>query len=123
MTDTILLLSILLSLIVISLCISGHCYHLRFQGSDKPNFSSAWKSFINILDLYTDIIFCVYLYLYFTEDYFWGIIVTFFIVLSHLISNIIGIYHTKKWKKIGNLYIIKYNVLMTIMDIFGRFCT
>ena len=100
----------------VSLVCCGACYHMRFNGSDMPRFSSIFKGFANILDLYTDIAFAIYLFS--TKHYAMDLAISaiFFITLSHIVSNILGIYYVWKWKKSGNLYIQSYGLLIIVLN-------
>ena len=101
----------------ISLVCCGACYQMRFRGSDMPRFSSIFKGFANILDLYTDFAFAIYLFS--EENYAMDLAISaiFFLVLSHIASNVLGIYYVLKWKKSGNIYISTYGLLIIILNI------
>lgn len=96
-------------------------YHRRRRGSDSPEYISILKCFINIADLYTDIIFCIMLYSTNNgpELYIPAIIFT---ALPHVMSIFMGMYHIHQWRKKRLPYIKRYDNLVISMTVLGMLC-
>ena len=105
---------ILLPLILI--CVAA-VYNSKFDGSDAPYYMSIWTGFINIADLYTDIVFAICLYWH--ER--WRLLTYAIICLSisHCISNIVGIYYIKKWQRQQVIYFMEFSPLVIIFNLLG----
>ena len=103
----------------ISLVCCAACYSMRFIGSDLPKFCSIFKGFANILDLYTDIAFTFYLFTTANHAKKLAIAAILFLGLSHIVSNVIGIYYVSTWQKSGNIYISQYGLMVIGINIIG----
>ena len=108
----------LLLLIPIVVIIVGLIYHRRRRGSDSPEYISILKCFINIADLYTDIIFCIMLYSINNEANLY-IPAIVFTALPHVTSIVMGMYHIHQWRKKRLPYIKRYDNLVISMTVLG----
>ena len=103
-------------------------YHKKLKkGSDKPSYISLFRFLQSVSDLWTDVMFCVILYLDEKNNYlFWYCCLT--IIVPYTISCIIGIYWIHKWRLVSHInlirlsqYIKKYDWLFYVGMVFGGF--
>lgn len=106
-----------LILLPIILIIIAACYNSQFEGSDAPNYTSIWTGFTNIADFYTDIVFGISLFWHQKWELFTYACIC--LIISHSISNIVGIYYLKKWRFQQVIYFLEYSPLVIMFNLFG----
>ena len=109
----------ILLLIPILVIILGVIYHRRRRGSDSPEYVSILKCFINVADLYTDIIFCIMLQSKYSSQLYIPAII--FTALPHFVSIATGMYHIHQWRKKRLTYVKRYDNLIISMTVLGMY--
>eukprot|EP01083_Nonionella_stella_P079331 217599_1 len=98
--------------------IIGIIYDTRFKGSDRPNYLWIIKSFAHVADLYTDIIFCVLLYIKASSLVY---VAAIFVCCGHVLSNAVGLHHIHKWRKQKRQYVHDYDNLLIALSVLCGF--
>eukprot|EP01084_Bolivina_argentea_P299698 516610_1 len=112
---------IILCIFPLLLIIFGAIYnkHQFNGGSDSPTYMSIFKGFSSIANLYTSIVFCVSLA--YTNKSVLIVVTIIFILIKHLVSNIIGLYYINKWTKQNVKYITRYASLVFVFNLITGF--
>ena len=93
----------------------------NMQGFDRPRYPAVWKTFCNMADFYTDIIFAMVLIV---RSHWLAWYCAFFTFVPHFIGNIICLVKMQMWRekdKYVSKYVDKYDWFLIIVSVFAGF--